>query len=93
LFEYFISRRKKRMGFLIDTEEFNNFLEKLSRHYRIYAPVNLKGKGRFSDTDSVRYMQVNTIEEIEFNKKSNFSPREVLLPITQTWTAKRYCCF
>ncbi|HBC95991.1 MAG TPA: anaerobic sulfite reductase subunit A [Clostridium sp.] len=72
------------MGFLIDTEEFNNFLEKLSRHYRIYAPVNLKGKGRFSDTDSVRYMQVNTIEEIEFNKKSNFSPREVLLPITQT---------
>ncbi|MHC6180294.1 anaerobic sulfite reductase subunit AsrA [Clostridium sp. JNZ X4-2] len=72
------------MGFAADTDKFNSFLRKLGKDYKIYAPVDLKGKGTFSDTDTVRYAQINTIEEIEFNKKSNFSPREVLLPITQT---------
>jgi anaerobic sulfite reductase subunit A len=72
------------MGFTTNTKEFNGFLKKLEEEYKIYAPVNLKGKGTFSDTDTVRYGQVTTIEEIEFNKKSNFSPKEVILPITQT---------
>ncbi len=72
------------MGFVTDTEGFNCFLRKLRENCRVYAPVKLKGRGRFSDTDSVRYGQVNTIEEIEFNAKSDFSPKEVLLPITQT---------
>jgi anaerobic sulfite reductase subunit A len=73
-----------RMGFVTDTEGFDCFLRELKKSYRVYAPVKLKGRGRFSDTDSVRYGQVNTIEEIEFSTKSDFSPKEVLLPITQT---------
>lgn len=72
------------MGYIINTLKFNDFLKKLEEQYKIYAPVNLKGKGTFSDTDSVRYSEINTIEEIVFNKKSNFSPKEIILPITQT---------
>ncbi len=72
------------MGYIISTLKFNDFLKKLEEQYKIYAPVNLKGKGTFSDTDLVRYSEINAIEEIEFNKKSNFSPKEIILPITQT---------
>ena len=72
------------MGFETSNVEFNNFLKKLQKEYKIYAPVKLKGKGKFSDTDIVRYAEINTIEEIVFNEKSNFSPKEVLLPITKT---------
>lgn len=72
------------MGFVISDNEFNVLLKELQKEYKIYAPVKLKGKGRFSDTDIVRYAQINTVQEIEFNEKSKFSPKEVLLPITQT---------
>ncbi|WFN63230.1 anaerobic sulfite reductase subunit AsrA [Clostridium tetani] len=66
------------------TKEFNNILDKLAKDYKIYAPKLLRNKGTFSDTDMVRYGEVKTIDEIEFNKKSLFSPKETILPITQT---------
>lgn len=72
------------MGFVMDNKKFNSFLNAVGQEYKIYAPVLLKGKGTFSDTDTVRYGEVKTVEEIVFDKKSNFSPKEVILPITQT---------
>jgi anaerobic sulfite reductase subunit A len=42
------------------------------------------GEGRFSDTDLVKYSEIDSIQEICFDKKSEFSPKEVMLPITQT---------
>lgn len=72
------------MGHKVKALDFNNFLKSIGEEYKIYAPVLLKGKGTFSDTCSVRYEEVTTIEEIEFYKKSNFSPKEVFLPITDT---------
>lgn len=71
------------MGYVMNTEEFNNFFRKIEEDYDVYAPVRMEGSGRFSDTDSVRYGKITSIEEIEFNRKSDFSPKEVLLPITQ----------
>ncbi|MBV7273700.1 anaerobic sulfite reductase subunit A [Clostridiaceae bacterium UIB06] len=72
------------MGYKLNKENFNNVLDLIKKEYKIYAPVLLKGKGTFSDTDAVRYSQINDIEEIVFDKKSNFSPKEIILPITQT---------
>lgn len=72
------------MGYKLNSEKFNNFLAAIGDEYKVYAPILLKGKGTFSDTDAVRYGEVSKVEEIEFNKKSNFSPKEVILPITQT---------
>ncbi|MFL0196000.1 anaerobic sulfite reductase subunit AsrA [Clostridium sp. WILCCON 0269] len=72
------------MGYKLNSEKFNNFLATIKDEYKVYAPILLKGKGTFSDTDTVRYGQVNDIKEIDFDKKSNFSPKEVILPITQT---------
>lgn len=72
------------MGFSMSSQKFNNIMNELMKNYRIYAPKLLNNKGTFSDTDMVRYGEVCKIEEIEFNKKSLFSPKEVILPITQT---------
>lgn len=72
------------MGYKLTSEKFNNFLTEIGDEYKVYAPILLKGKGTFSDTDTVRYGQVNDVKEIVFDKKSNFSPKEVILPITQT---------
>lgn len=72
------------MGYKLSKQSFNNFLDSIVEEYKIYAPVLLKGKGTFSDTDAIRYGQIKNIDEVVFNKKSNFSPKEVILPITQT---------
>ncbi len=72
------------MGYKLDIQTVNVALKELSKKYKIYAPKVFEGAGTFSDTDRVRYGEVATIEEIEFNKKSEFSYKEVLLPISQT---------
>lgn len=51
------------------SKQFNNIMDDLLKNYKIYAPKLLKNKGTFSDTDMVRYGEVKTIDEIEFDKK------------------------
>lgn len=75
---------KNKLGFTANIQEFDKVLLELKKDYRVYAPVLMKGKGTFSETDSIRYKEICSINEVEFERKSNFSPKEVLLPITQT---------
>ena len=73
--------------------DFNESLKKLEEKYKIYAPKIFPFAGKFSDTDLVRYAEVSTVEEMVFDKKSNFSPKEILLPQTETmfyFTEKEY---
>ncbi|MFV0520149.1 MAG: anaerobic sulfite reductase subunit AsrA [Lachnospirales bacterium] len=72
------------MGFKLKTTDFNECLNLLKEDYVVYAPKLTAYKGHFSDTDLVKYEEINKIEEIEFNKKSRFSFKEILNPITQT---------
>lgn len=72
------------MGYVLDKDGMSQILSKLSKKYLIYAPKLYVGGGRLSDTDCVRYGEVNSIDEIVFDKKSEFSFKEVLTPITQT---------
>ncbi|MBW5396285.1 anaerobic sulfite reductase subunit AsrA [Brachyspira pilosicoli] len=72
------------MGYKLDKSDFQNLIDNLKKYYLIYAPKNFKGTGTFSDTDIVRYDYISNIDDIEFNKKSNYSFKESILPITQT---------
>lgn len=77
----------------LNRASFNQGLELLKSEYKILAPVTKPYKGVYSDTDLTKYEEISSIDEIEFNKKSNFSPKEVILPITQTlfyFTEKEY---
>ncbi|MCC0654940.1 anaerobic sulfite reductase subunit AsrA [Clostridioides sp. ES-S-0123-01] len=71
------------MKLKLDSSKFNEGLNFLKKDYKIFAPVIMPFKGTFSDTDMIRYKEVNTFEEMEFAQKSNFSPKEVVLPINQ----------
>ena len=72
------------MAYKLTIEKFNQYLAELNKEYILFAPVLLEGKGAFTNTDSVRYQEVKSFEEIECNKKSDFSIKEILTPITQT---------
>ena len=72
------------MGYKLNKKNINDIFEDLSKEYVIYAPKLFEGEGTFSDTDRVRYGEIKTIDEIVFDKKAQYSYKEVLLPISQT---------
>ncbi|SCP95297.1 anaerobic sulfite reductase subunit AsrA [Anaerobium acetethylicum] len=72
------------MGFLFAENGINAVFEKWAEEYHVYAPKRMEGKGAFSDTDSVRYEEINKVEEIEFDLKSHFSFKDILLPMSET---------
>lgn len=64
-------------------QAFDDMLAHLQSEYDVFAPVLLPFKGTFSDTDSICYQKIDSILEAEFEKKSHFSAKEVVSPITQ----------
>ncbi len=72
------------MGYKFSRDEIANIFAKLAQDYDVFAPVVKKGDGTFSDVDVVRYQQVTSIDQIEFEKKSDYSFKEALLPINET---------
>ena len=71
------------MKIKLDKQAFNQGLERLKLEYKILAPVTTPFKGTYSETDLTKYEEIENIEDIEFNKKSNFSAKETILPINQ----------
>lgn len=72
------------MNYKLTVKKFNQYLADLTQEYLIFAPVLLQGKGAFTNTDSVRYQEIKSFDEIEYTLKSDFSIKEILTPITQT---------
>jgi anaerobic sulfite reductase subunit A len=72
------------MGYLLNENNFKEVFNQWSKDYVIYAPKKMAGEGMYSDTDVIRYEFIQDISEIEFEKKSDFSFKEALLPISET---------
>lgn len=72
------------MGYKVSFEEADRIFAKLCEEYEIWGPKRFVGKGRYSDTDLIRYDKVCKVEEIEFKEKSDLPAKEVLSPITQS---------
>ncbi|MCP1103466.1 anaerobic sulfite reductase subunit A [Aequitasia blattaphilus] len=72
------------MGYQFNTETFNKVLLKLQQEYRIFAPKRFVLEGAFSDTDSIRYDEVSSLEEMELKEKSSHSFKEALIPASET---------
>ncbi len=72
------------MGYKLNKRDINDIFEDLSKEYVIYAPKLFEGGGTYSDTNRVRYGEVKTIDDIVFDKKAEYSHKEVLLPISET---------
>lgn len=72
------------MGYKVSFKEANKILGALEEEYEIWAPKRFVGKGRYSDTDLIRYDRIHAVEEIEYEEKSGLPAKEVLTPITES---------
>lgn len=72
------------MGYQLSKENANMLFSSWCEKYDVFAPKLMVGEGCFSDTNIVRYGKVNSLDEIEWNKKSDYSFKEVLLRINET---------
>ena len=72
------------MGRLLDRKAADALMERLQEQYDVYAPRLFQGTGCFSDTDVVRYGRIDSLDEIVWDRKSEYSFKETLLPISDT---------
>lgn len=72
------------MAYKLTVDKFNQYLADLGTEYIMFAPVLQQGKGAFTNTNSVGYEEITSFADIEYIRKSNFSMKEILTPITQT---------
>lgn len=72
------------MGYKLSKKEADILFSRWADKYNIYAPVVMESEGCFSDVDVIRYGKVTTLDEIEWNKKSEYSFKEILLKINET---------
>ena len=72
------------MGFHVNESQFDAWLTEQQKTYDIYAPKRYAGGNTFSDVDCIRYGKVSSTSEIVFDRKSEYSFKEVLTPISQT---------
>ena len=71
------------MGYEMSKEAAGRLFDRLRQDYEIFAPKRFPGEGCFSDTDVIRYGSVNSPEEIEWEKRSDYSFKEALLAINE----------
>ena len=71
------------MGYSIKKAKADAIFAELAKKYDIFAPKVFAGEGCFSDQDSIRYGKVTSLEEIEFERKSEYSFKEALLAIQE----------
>lgn len=79
-----VINKEDTMSYQLTTEAARDLFRRLGDTYMIYAPVVLKNKGRYSYTDSTRYEEVTDFDQIDFVHKTEFSAKEVLLPVNHT---------
>ncbi|HPW59060.1 MAG TPA: anaerobic sulfite reductase subunit AsrA [Candidatus Rifleibacterium sp.] len=64
--------------------EFAAVFAELQKTYQIYGPKRFIGRGRFSDTDLIRYAPLASLDELELAEKSSLSPKSLVFPADET---------
>ena len=71
------------MGFSLTPAQADAVLSALKQDYRVYAPKRFPKQGRYSDTDVIRYAEVERFSDIVWDVKSDYPAKEVITPIQQ----------
>lgn len=72
------------MGYQMTKEQADALFATWTKQYDIFAPMLMRGDGCFSDTDVIRYGKVTSLDQIVWDKKSDYSFKEALLAINET---------
>lgn len=67
----------------VSTERMDEIIQELKKEYKIYAPKNL-GKRGAKNEDLIRYAEIDSIKEIVYDTQSDYSPKEIYYPVSQT---------
>ncbi len=78
------TRTIEPVGFTLSRGRMNEVLQALSTDYRIYAPSLVPDRGTWNENGLVRYQEVSSLEEMVLDRKSDFSMKEVVNPVSQT---------
>lgn len=78
------SRKIVKNSYQISRRKMNEILHELQSEYRIYAPKHIPDRGMWENDGLIRYQEVSTLEEIVTGSQSDFSPKEVVYPVSQT---------
>ncbi|MEG1483700.1 4Fe-4S dicluster domain-containing protein [Clostridium sp.] len=76
------------MDYRLLQAEADQLIKELQKEYKIYAPKSFEGEGRYSYTNNIRYGEINSFSEVIYDKKSQYSPKEILIPINHTLALK-----
>lgn len=71
------------MGYTLTAAQANEVLAALRKDYTVCAPKRFPKQGRYSDTDVIKYDEVERFEDIVWDVKSDYPAKEVLTPIQQ----------
>ena len=72
------------MGYQLSKSQAEAAFHRWTEQYDVFAPLLMKGEGCFSDTDIIRYGKPACLDDIQWEKKSDYSFKEVLLAINET---------
>lgn len=72
------------MDYRLSKSESNELINQLKKQYKIYAPISFEGEGRHSYTNNIRYGEINSFSDVVYKEKSQYSPKELLIPINHT---------
>ncbi len=72
------------MGYQLSREQFDSFLARLQEEYRVFGPAVDVDGGALADTDRITYKEVRCLGDLELNRKSYFSPKEIFYPVRET---------
>ncbi|MGL5614708.1 MAG: 4Fe-4S dicluster domain-containing protein [Sarcina sp.] len=76
------------MDFKFSIEQGDKFLIKLFDEFDVYGPKRFSGEGRYCDDDSIRYGKINSFSEVVLDRKSDYSAKEVILPVNHLYGVK-----
>ena len=72
------------MGYQLSKSQAEAAFRRWTEQYDMFAPMLMRGEGCFSDTDIIRYGKPACLDDIQWEKKSDYSFKEVLLAINET---------
>lgn len=72
------------MGYRLSKTQAKKLFQRWAKTYDMFAPRLMEGEGCFSDTDIIRYGKVTSPDEIQWDRKSDYSFKEVLLAVNET---------
>lgn len=72
------------MGYRLSRAQAEEMFCKWTETYEVFGPKLMEGEGCFSDTDIIRYGKLISLDEIIWDKKSDYSFKEVLMAVNET---------